>query len=171
MHQLNRGRMAVPSQFLADQYRNIRIWMFPSVSALITNIGHPLWVWPITPVHAHYKLFPSNRSRTNEWTKNLKKKSPIEEEKKMICSVIVSTVEISNIRHVSCCFVFWLKKKCRKNLQNALTNRFAAIWKGMQMICVCAYCASRTEPKSHTHSNPHMRVKLDGVNFELCTCL
>lgn len=40
----------------------------------LTNVDHPLWIWPITPVHAHYKLFPS-KTRTNEWTKNHRSKS------------------------------------------------------------------------------------------------
>lgn len=59
--------------------------------------------------HAHYKLFPSN-ARTNERATD--RITSIEE--KMSCTRNTSSLlpwQSQNIRHVSCCFVFWLKKK------------------------------------------------------------
>lgn len=74
-----------------------------SLYALLTNIGHPLRIWPITPQYTRItNYFHQKRAQTNERTKE--KKSPIEENE-LYCNTFTHG-RASNIRHVSCCFVF-----------------------------------------------------------------
>lgn len=119
---------------------------FSFFSSFLTNIGHPLWSWPITPVHAHYKLFPS-KARTNErMSDRMNEKSPIEEYE-LQCNTSF-TMAISNIRHVSCCFVFWLKKiqEVKKTSPKFVYQSICPSGRACKWFAMCEFICTHTVP-------------------------
>lgn len=117
-----------------------------------------------TSTHAHYKLFPS-KARTNERT-NERSNTKNHLSKKMSCTAtLFFTMAISNIRHVSRCFVFWLKKNWtsseserEKPHRNAFTSQFAHLEghaNDLQCVSLCALILcqqNRAENIHYTHA-------------------
>lgn len=162
--------------------------LFSSLYSVLTNIGHPLCIWPITPVHAHYKLF-SSKARTFEWTiEQTKKKSP-NEENEVYCNTF--TMAISSIRHVSCCFGFWLnthahiralleseqeRERDRKAPPKCVYQSIYPSGKACQRFAMCEFLCAHIlckqnriaenihYTKSHTHTHTHV-CEIDWCEF------
>lgn len=153
-------------QFFIFHFFFLAVICFPLFISFLTNIGHPLRIWPITPVHTRItNYFHQKRARTNERT-NERSNTKNHLSKKMSCTAtLFFTMAISNIRHVSRCFVFWLKKNWtsseserEKPHRNAFTSQFAHLEghaNDLQCVSLCALILcqqNRAENIHYTHA-------------------